>query len=81
MKTFTISQLAQELGLHPKRARAILRKSGKVREGTRWTFPSDQKSELKSILKVATKPAKKQLTPKRKQRKEPIAADEHPTLM
>lgn len=69
MKTFTATQLAQELEIHPKKARAILRKNGYQRPGTRWTFDSSEKTKLKAVLKEAMKPKKAG----RKQ-KAPIAA-------
>lgn len=65
MKTFTLPQLAEELSLSPKTARAILRKAGVKRPGTRWSWPMEKKPEIKAMLKGKKVTAKKSAVTRR----------------
>lgn len=75
MKTFTLPQLAEEMSLSPKTARALLRKAGIKRPGTRWSWPIEKKSEVKAVLKGKKVAAKKTTT--RRSRGEGAAAHMH----
>lgn len=54
MKTFTLPQLAAELDMSPKTMRAILRKKGYKRPGTRWVWSTDRKAEIKAVVRGKT---------------------------
>lgn len=56
-KTFTATQLASDMNLNPKKVRAILRKAGYQRPGTRWTFDNSEKSRIRAVIREATKKA------------------------
>lgn len=75
MKTFTLPQLAEELSLSQKTARAILRKAGVKRPGTRWSWPMEKKAEIKALLRGKKVAAKKSVA--RRGRGEGAAAHAH----
>lgn len=55
-KTFTATQIATELNLNPKKVRAILRKAGFQRNGTRWTFDVSERAKVRQTIRDAIKP-------------------------
>jgi hypothetical protein len=58
----TAVQIAKEMRLPPKRVRAILRSRGVSKAGGRWEFPSEQRGELKRLIRsVQRKPSRSTL--------------------
>lgn len=69
MKTFTLPQLAAELDMTAKAARAILRKNGLKRPGTRWSWGIEDKAKIRAMLKGKPMAVAKK-TPKRPSRED-----------
>jgi hypothetical protein len=61
----TLSMIAEEMNLDPKTVRAILRRKGHERPGTRWVWPQNEKTVVKAMIRegqrkpAAAKPAAK----------------------
>jgi hypothetical protein len=66
----TLSMIAEEMNLDPKTVRAILRRKGHERPGTRWVWPMNEKTVVKAMIRegqrkpaaaktVAKKPARR----------------------
>lgn len=59
-KKITINEIAEELGISAKRARAILRKKAISKPGTRWAWELKEKATIKNL--ILGKPSAKKKT-------------------
>ncbi len=47
----TLGQIAEEMNVDPKTARAILRRKGHERPGTRWVWQLSEKASVKAMIR------------------------------
>lgn len=79
MKMISLSDIASEMALDPKTVRAILRRNGHQRPGTRWKWPVAEKSSVKSLIRAGQRKPKKEKTVASKRRR--TSHEEHRTMM
>ena len=58
-KKVTINDIAEELQISPKRARAILRKKAIAKPGTRWAWDLKEKATIKAAILGKPAPTKR----------------------
>ncbi len=54
----TANQIAKEMGLSPKRVRAIFRSRDVLKIRGRWEFPESMRKDLKKLIRSVQRPSR-----------------------